>query len=183
MCTNKKVLSCKTLYHILPSGLSIPDLFTPSPSSMSESTISNYCHEGILCTSTPIENPDEMSSDSEANSSNPQHIEFEVISNDNIQKGDLVLLKCDINTTTMCVTSQQLIKPHTKCHKVPNRTRRDCPYKGCSATHLAKLSNHLRQMHGLKNPVKIQKYLKQAKLVCVKLLLLFEANLHVLTLN
>ena len=151
-------------------------MFAPSPSSASESTISDCFHESIAHTSNNHnDNPDEMSSDSEANRNNPWHVEFEVISNDNIQKGDLVLLKCDINTTTMCVTSQQLIKPETKHHKVPNRARRDCPYKGCGATQLAKLSNHLHQMHGLKNPTTIQKYLKQAKLVCANLML-FETN-------
>ena len=165
------VLSCKSLFHVhlcLPTA----DLFTPSPSSTSESNISHSCLDTTVPTGNdPYDSPDEMSSDSGATSSNTRHIEFEVMSNDNIQKGDLVLLKCDINTTTMCVTSQQLMKPNTKYCKVPKRTRRNCPYKGCTATQLAKLSNHLRQMHGLKNPAKIQKYLKQAKLVCVKLLL------------
>lgn len=159
------------LYH-LPSDIPTAGLFTPSPSSASDSNTLDIKHDAMVPTSSnPYDSPDEMSSHSEVNSINPTHIEFEVISNHNIHKGDVVLLKCDINTTTMLVTSQQLIKPESKYRKAPNRTRRDCPYKGCTATQLAKLSNHLRQMHGLKDPTKIQKYLKQANLVCMKLLL------------
>ena len=66
----------------------------------------------------------------------------------------------------MCATNvtKQIVTPQVK-QKKQNRTRRDCPYKGCTAMQLTKLSNHLRQTHGLKDPVKIKKYLRQAKLV------------------
>ena len=147
-------------------------LFTPSPDSVnksstsdtssdtSDSDYSNQCN-------TANNSSDDQSSDSQddANSSNLRHIESEMVAKHNINKGDLVLWKCDINTTTMCITNQQILNPQITHQKVSKRARRDCPYKGCTATQLLKLSNHLRQTHGLKNKVTIQKYLKRSKLV------------------
>ena len=43
----------------------------------------------------------------------------------------------------------------------PNRTRRDCPFPGCSSAQLKRLANHLTQVHGIKGSEKKQ-YLRMA---------------------
>jgi hypothetical protein len=47
------------------------------------------------------------------------------------------------------------------------RTRRDCPVFGCGSTNLARLANHLDQVHGM-NTEERKKWLKWSKIgICV----------------
>lgn len=97
-----------------------------------------------------------------------KNVEIEIIASDNvhINKGEKIVLICDIYSKTTCTIQQKLVmSEESKKQKGQSRTRRDCPFKGCPALNLLKLSNHLRQTHGLKNPSTIQKYLKLAKMV------------------
>lgn len=120
------------------------------------------------------DSPDDSSCTSEAcqnfskdkSNENKRQIEFKIIANHNIKKDEEFIIQCDINPTTMCVTNQKLLTAKIKNTKGQNRTKLDCPYKGCPASQLKKLSNNLRQIHGLRNSVTVKKYLKQAKLVC-----------------
>ena len=97
-----------------------------------------------------------------------KNVEIEIIASDNIRinKGEKIVVTCDIYSKTTCEIHQNLVISKTSKQKsTQNRTRRDCPYKGCTAVNLLKLSNHLRQTHGLKYSSTIQKYLKLAKMV------------------
>lgn len=84
--------------------------------------------------------------------------------NIHIKKGEKIIVTCDIYSKTTCVINQKLVMSPPK---KPIRIRRNCPMKGCNAANLLKLSNHLRQKHGLQNQSTIQKYLKLAKLVSI----------------
>ena len=47
------------------------------------------------------------------------------------------------------------------------RTRRDCPVFGCGSTNIARLANHLDQVHGM-NTEERKKWLKWSKIgICV----------------
>ncbi len=47
---------------------------------------------------------------------------------------------------------------------VYKRVCRDCPIEGCGARYLARLSNHLADVHELHDPTERKKYLQEAKL-------------------
>lgn len=154
----------------------LPDLFSPSISISSCDT--NDDHDDPIKSSSCSDHSDgdivaKILNQSSSNSDNddnscPPNMEIELVASNTIRlnKGEKLVINFCLDSRTMHVTNvtKQLVIPQVKQNK-QNRIRRDCPIKGCTAVHLVKLSNHLRQKHGLKDHNKIKKYLKQAKLV------------------
>lgn len=89
------------------------------------------------------------------------NVQIEIVASKRIylNKGQRLLVDCNLDSKTI---TKPVMIPQIKQKQ---KTRQDCPFKGCAAMKLIELSNHLRQVHGLKDPVKIRRYLKQAKLV------------------
>lgn len=173
--------SCPLL--IIFSAIPLTDIFSPSSTSNNScghGTVNNDHDSASSSYSDHIATAIDIIDQSHSNLDNSfddettvKEVQIEIIANGNInlKKGDILFVNCDIDSRSTSVINQQLVIPTNK-QKKQSRARRDCPIKGCTAINLLKLSNHLRQKHGLKNPSTIKKYLKQAKLVCVIIMIL-----------
>ena len=148
--------------HNISLAIPLDDLFSPSVTSTTSHN-TNANHDCLKKSSDDDHSGEDINIvdmyDTKESSVTNVQIEIVVSKRMYLKKGQRLLIDYNLDSKTI---TRQIMVPKIKQQR---RTRQDCPYKGCSAMQLVKLSNHLRQVHGLKDPAKIKRYLKQAKLV------------------